>query len=402
MIALACNEIVMQPGSKLGDCAPIAIGAGGELATLGAAERAKMESPILQDFAESAHRNGYDPLLVQSMVSVGRVVRWMENADGERRFVDQAASEKLAQDGWHPVAGVSDPIDSADQLFTTGADLAVKLGLASGVAPSAPALASSRGLSVLATFQPAAGEALIGFLGSSLVRGLLTTIFLFTLYIAFSHPGHGMAEVGAVISLGVLVGVPLLTGYAQWWEILAILIGLFLIALEIFVIPGFGVTGITGIVMLLFGLVMTWVGSEPSAIPGILPQLPATQQALKRGVEIVVTGMVCSLLLWFWLQRYLPKLPYFNKLILATPSGNVDVAPSNIDGAVQAVTWPAVGSQGRAMTDLKPGGTAAFFDAALNDSRVTDVVSDSGYVPAQTAVVVREVQGNRVVVRAMA
>jgi membrane-bound serine protease (ClpP class) len=181
-----------------------------------------------------------------------------------------------------------------------------------------------------------------------------------------------------------------------------ILLGVFLIALEIFVIPGFGLTGISGILLLLCGLVMTWVGNEPAGLPGILPKLPATQQALKGGIQIVVTGMVCSLLLWAWLQRYLPRLPYFNKLILTTPSGNIDVAPSSISGAVEAITWPAVGSQGRAMTDLKPGGTAAFFDPATNDSRVTDVVSDAGYVPAKSAVVVREVHGNRIVVRAMA
>ena len=77
-----------------------------------------------------------------------------------------------------------------------------------------------------------------------------------------------MAETLAVISLAILVGVPLLTGYAQWWEIVVILVGMALLALEIFVIPGFGVTGILGILMVLFGLVMTFVGKEPG--PGIL------------------------------------------------------------------------------------------------------------------------------------
>src|SRR5450432_1031779 len=62
MIALACDEIVMQPGALLGDCAPITISESG-LQTMGAAERAKMESPILEDFSDSAARNGYDPLL---------------------------------------------------------------------------------------------------------------------------------------------------------------------------------------------------------------------------------------------------------------------------------------------------------------------------------------------------
>ncbi|HMB96589.1 MAG TPA: ATP-dependent Clp protease proteolytic subunit [Tepidisphaeraceae bacterium] len=65
MISLACDEIVMRQGAVLGDCAPISVSSSGELQTMGTAERAKMESPILQDFSASAERNGYDTLLVQ-------------------------------------------------------------------------------------------------------------------------------------------------------------------------------------------------------------------------------------------------------------------------------------------------------------------------------------------------
>ena len=66
-----------------------------------------------------------------------------------------------------------------------------------------------------------------------------------------------------------------------------------------------------------------------------------------------------------------------------------------------ATDWPAVGAMGRAVTDLRPGGAAAFTDDVINDTRVTDVVSDSGFVRANSPVVVREVHGNRVVVRAV-
>src|SRR4051794_9049912 len=260
------------------------------------------------------------------------------------------------------------------------------------------ALADARHLQVLAEFAPSSGEAIIAFLGSAVVRGLLTTIFLFTLYTSFSHPGHGMAEVVAVMSLGLLVGVPLLTGYAQWGEILAILIGILLLALEIFVIPGFGAAGISGILLVLFGLVMTWVGREP--LPGFLPKLQGTQDALKHGVTIVVGGMFCSLLLWFWLQRYLPKLPYFNRLILTTPDGGVASIDTTIPGSVQVIAWPALGSRGRAMTDLRPGGSAAFHDDTIGDAPITDVTSASGFVAAGAEVVVRAVEGKRVVVRA--
>jgi membrane-bound serine protease (ClpP class) len=398
MIALACDEIVMQPGSMLGDCAPISLSPTGTgMETMGAAERAKAESPILADFDDSARRNGYDPLLVQSMVSVGRIVHWIQNDAGERRFVDQATYDKLIHEGWKAVPDVADPVDGPETLLTVSADTALKLGLAKAIEASPESLAASRGLTILDTFTSSAGEAIISLLSSAAVRGILTTIFLFTLYTSFSHPGHGMPEVICVTTLGLLVGVPLLTGYAQWWEILAIIIGVFLIALEIFVVPGLGFVGISGMMLLLLGLTMTWVGKEPW--PGIMPHLQGTWSALRQAIVIVVAGMFCSMLLWFWLQRYLPKLPYFNRLILTTISGSIAGMQSATDST--KTVWPPPGSRGRAITDLRPGGSAAFHDSAINNTRIIDVISDSGFVAAGADVAVREVRGNHVVVRAL-
>jgi membrane-bound serine protease (ClpP class) len=404
MIALACNEIVMEPVAKLGDCAPIMMSSSGSgLETMGAAERAKMESPILEDFYDSAVRNGYDPLLVQSMVSVGRVVHWVQGPGGERRFVDEPTYQSLTKEGWKPVAGEPDPIDSGDTLLTVNSDRAVRLGLAKAIEHSPQSLAASRGFSIQATLAPSSGEAIIGFLSSAAVRGILTTVFLLSLYLCFSHPGHGMAEVVAVVSLGVLIGVPLLTGYAQWWEILAILIGLVLISLEIFVIPGFGVAGIAGIVLLLAGLTMTFVGDEPIGIPGVLPKLQGTWDNLLHALYIVVGGMACSLLLWFWIQRYLPKLPYLNRLILATSTNaHQPVTSEAIQDVVQTAVWPPLGSKGKAVTDLRPGGSAAFFDDAIADARIIDVISDIGFIREGTEVIVREAGRARIVVRAAA
>jgi membrane-bound serine protease (ClpP class) len=393
MISLAADEIVMAPSAMIGDSAPISIGAGGGMQPMGDAERAKAESPILEDFYESAVKNGYDPQLTQAMVQVGRTVHWVENpADGQRKFVDENQYKTLTGDGWLAVEGVRDPIDSANTLLTVTTDLAMKLGLARGVASSPEALASERGLTIAATLVPSSGERAISWLDSGVVRFILLLVFLQSLYIALHAPGHGFPEVIAVSSLGVLIGVPMLTGYAQWWEVLAILVGLVLVALEIFVIPGFGMAGVTGIILCLFGLVMTFVGSEPGNLPGIIPSMPATRDALKQGLFVVTGGMACSLLLWFWLNRYLPKMPYFNKLILTNTSGGgtTTVARSDNDDALASV-----GDAALAVTDLRPGGSARL----ESSGNVTAVVSDSGFVKAGERLIVREVAGNRIVVR---
>jgi len=395
LISLACDAIYMQPGSFLGDSAPIVPGG-----SLEGAERAKAESPLLAEFRDSAMRNGYDPLLAESMVQYGIVVHYVENEAGERRFVNATEYERLIKEGWKPVEGVRNPVDGPNELLTVNADEAQKLGLSKGQFPTAEALAEALGLKVLATLQPSGGEQIIAFLSNTAVRGILGVVFMLALLTAFRTPGMGYPEAIAVGALAIMVGVPMMTGYAQWYEILMIVLGVLLLAVELFVLPGFGVAGITGLCLLLGGLIMTFVPAEPK-MPGILPALPGTMAALKRGVAIVVGGLACSLFLWVWLQRYLPKLPYFSRLILTTPTGNVPVAESQVPGAVQAVVWPAIGTRGRAATDLRPGGSAAFPDESINDMRVTDVVSDSGFVRAGTEVVVRQIEGNRIVVRAV-
>jgi membrane-bound serine protease (ClpP class) len=390
MIALACDEIVMAPSATLGDSAPIALSSGGGLNPLPPTERAKIQSPILADFDDSAARHGYDPALVEAMVVVDHIVYWVQDAGGNRRFVAPAERTELLAKGWSDVPGVAQPIDSAERLLTVHTRQAIQFGLASGQSASAQALAAERHLQIVGTFAPSAGDAVVNALGSHMGRFALFTVFLLSLYIALHAPGHGLAEAVALTSLGALLGVPLLTGYAQWWEIIVMLVGLGLLALELFVIPGFGVAGISGIVLFLGGLILTFVGREPSGLPGIFPHLPATWSSLQSGMIVVIGGLVCSALLSQLLRSYLPKLPYFNRLILTTAGGGeLPVAEQD--------HWPFTGTLGQAVTDLRPGGSAEFPYA--DATRIAAVVSDSGFVAKGTNVVVRETGGNRVLVR---
>jgi len=403
MIALACNEIVMVPSAVLGDCAPIVFKSDGKLDSLPPAERAKQESPILKDFEASAARNGYDPLLATSMVATGKVVYYVEDAEGHRKFVDEPTYQKLVKDGdWKAVAGLSNPVDGPDTLLTVTTDEALKLGLAKAQVHSVAELASQRGYAMVADFSPTAGDRIVEVLGTWWVRAILLIIFLNTLLISVKLPGHGAPEAVCLLSLGVLLGVPLLTGYASWWEILIILGGLALVAFEIFVFPGHMVSLLVGSVMVLGGLLLTFVG-DTITMPGGL-QMPSTWASLEHGLYVIVGGLVCSLLLSAWLRRYLPKLPYFNRLILTTNSGGERIgtsaaAASDDDTATDA--WPFIGTIGVAVSELKPGGRAEF--PYGDDRRVTGVVCESGcFVPAGTRLAVREVRGSRVVVRPLA
>lgn len=403
LIALACNEIVMAPSAQLGDCAPIALRSDGGMETLGEAERAKSESPIISEFRDSAFRHGYDPLLAEAMVSTKTVVRWVQGPAGERRFVGQRTFEELTKDGWTEVheSDVPTPVDSESTLLTVSGAAAAKLGLAKGLAVNLAELTRQRNYNVISTYAPGGGDKLVEWLNNPFVRMILMILFAQALYASLHAPGHGFAETLAVLSLAVLVGVPLLTGYAQWWEIVVILVGVALLALELFVIPGFGVAGILGILMMVGGLVLTFVGREPAG-PGFWPELAGTWVNIRNGIAMVVTALLCSMVLSAWLRRYLPSMPYFNRLILTATTGNIDDAGGAATArALEAVAddRPIVGAIGEAMSELKPGGSAVFIDPNTGARRIYSVLSDVGYIPRGTRLAVRTTGDNRIVVR---
>ncbi|MDB5289701.1 MAG: hypothetical protein JWL69_942 [Phycisphaerales bacterium] len=396
MIAMACDEIVMAPGSWLGDSAPIMRDQAGNLMGLPLAERAKLQSPVLRDFEASAKRNGYSLVVAEAMVRVETSVYLIRNDQGVEKAVDQAEYQRLTAGGeWQPATGVNNPVDGPETLLTVGPDLAGRLGLSKGVANSPQDLAAERGYTIVADLTPSFGDHIVEALNSSMARFVLLVVFMLSLYIALHAPGHGAAEAVAIVSLGLLTAVPLLTGYAQWWEIGLILAGLVLCAFEIFVFPGHGVSLILGFLMVLFGLVMTFAGKEPG--PSWLPSMASTWHHLERGLFVVVAAMAASLVGGAYIRRFLPKLPLFRRLILTQVSGGTVPSPAGPAMKAGDDVWPFLGTIGITASDLKPGGVVRFPYGA--DTRTAPVVSAAGFVPAGTRVVVQEARGNRIVVR---
>ena len=138
-MSAACQQIVMSPRGSIGDCAPIAVASGG-IVTLGAAEREKAESPIVQEFNDSAQVNGLNPIILRAMV-VGPVeVHELHNTrTNETVFVDTPGKSKLlAEELDVPGGGKEHPwqfvrtVDDDKSLLTVGATdaLAMKLSKA--------------------------------------------------------------------------------------------------------------------------------------------------------------------------------------------------------------------------------------------------------------------------------
>ncbi|MBM4075828.1 MAG: hypothetical protein FJ267_09315 [Planctomycetes bacterium] len=175
-------------------------------------------------------------------------------------------------------------------------------------------------------------------------------------------------------------------------EVVLFLLGLCCLGLEMFVIPGFGVFGVSGILLVIAALVMagnTWTFDTP---PNIQQLTRSTGQVLLSLATVIVMGIFAL--------RYLPRIPMFDSMILGPPGSEDDPAEPKL--RVETVSTEnesvntqgvKIGQHGETLTMLRPSGKAR-----LND-RVVDVVSEGPFINPNIAVEVVSITGNKITVK---
>ena len=161
-----------------------------------------------------------------------------------------------------------------------------------------PSLLKKAGIKnyTITEFRPTSIDRIIGFLLSPIIRGLLIMLIIGGIYFELQTPGIGFPLATAVVA-ALLYFAPLyLEGLAQNWEVLAFIIGLVLLALEIFVIPGFGIAGVSGIILIILGLTMAMVDNIAFKFEG-LQALDKVLQAFLIVVFSIGTAFFLSVII---------------------------------------------------------------------------------------------------------
>lgn len=232
---------------------------------------------------------------------------------------------------------------------------------------------------------PLWSEGLVQVMTSMWVRGVLIVILLIAVFLEMVSPS-GLAGAVAALALALLLIPPYLMGLANWWEIVAIFAGLGLVLLEIFVLPGFGVAGISGMVLLFGGLLGTFIGGDQ-----LFPTDAKGQSDMLYGLTTIILALGTASVGWWLIVRHFGSIPLLNKLVMKE-------GEDAHEGLLEAMAAPApvapvrAGDVGRVVTPLRPGGRAEFA------GRVIDVVADSGYIDAGQLVRVEEASAFRILV----
>jgi membrane-bound serine protease (ClpP class) len=222
------------------------------------------------------------------------------------------------------------------------------------------------------------------------VRGVLIVIFLLSMFLELSMPGIGVAGGVALLALAGLIVPPMLLGAATWWALAAILLGIGLILLEVFVVPGFGVPGILGLMSLLAGLVGTFAGAGQ-----LFPGSGGGGSDLAWAVSTVLLAVFAAVVGMFFVTKYTRSIPIANRLVMGEAQrawAPEEQRASTLEAMAAATTDGPVrpGDIGTSVTPLRPSGTADF------EGTLVDVVAEYGFVDAGAQVRVVNVNGNRV------
>lgn len=229
-------------------------------------------------------------------------------------------------------------------------------------------------------------EGLVSILTWFPVRGLLVVIFLIALFIEITHPGLIAPGGVAAAALVALIAPPLLINMANWWEIAAILSGIVLLALEVFVLPGFGVAGVLGLLLLFGGLVGTFVPQGT-----FFPDSARGRSDLLYGLATMIMAFATSGVGMYFLAKNFKSLPLFSKLVLKDP-GTIEDGPQDMLAAMSTTTGPVKkGALGVAMTPLRPAGRVE-----LPGGRIIDAVADMGFIAAGAKVRITSVSDFRI------
>lgn len=338
LITLSCEKIVMVPGASMG--------ASTVVDQTGQKQSEKYQSYMRSEMRATAEKNGRRTDIAQGMVDETIII--------------------------------PDLKDDSTKLVTLTSEEALKYQMADTVLASIEQVKEFFNLQSadIVTLDSNWAEDFIRFINNPIISSLLIMIGLIGLYTEIKTPGWGLAGSLGIASLAIFFGAGYMLELVSIIEILIFIIGVILVIIEIFLIPGFGIFGILGIIFMVGGLFLGLISDFHLIDWNII-----SFAIIQLGLTFLLTFIVILILI-----KFLPKTEIWNKLIL-----NAQVASKSGYGA-KAAFEHLVGIQGIAFTDLRPSGTAL-----INGNRV-DVVTEGDFIKNGTEIIVKSVEGSKVVV----
>ncbi len=324
LIAIACDSIYMSPVASMG-AATVVDQSGQPVPD-------KYQSYMRSWMRATAEANGRDPDIAQAMVD--------------------------------PDIYIAGIVDTGKVLTLTTSE-AIRFGFCEGSVENIIELVEDAGIRKyeIIEHKQTGTDKIIGWLINPVVSGILIMIIIGGIYFELQSPGVGFPLVASVIA-ALLYFAPLyIQGLADHWEIVIFMVGVILILVEIFAIPGFGVAGISGIILVVAGLMLSLIGNVGLNFSGV------GLEAIAEAFFIVIIAIFLALLGSFWISKKLFTTKIFGHLALDTEQHREEgYTVSNVKYAGM------IGKEGIAHSVLRPAGKV------MVEGDIYDATALTGYI----------------------
>jgi len=346
LISIACDSIYMAPGASIG-AATVVVGTSGQAAP------DKYQSYMRSIMRSTAEANGRNPKIAEAMV------------DEEIEI---------------------DSISEAGKVLTFSTSEAIKNGFCEAQVNSIEEILERNGVEKyqLIEFELGLTERIIKFFLNPIISGILILVIIGGIYFELQTPGVGFPILAAVTA-ALLYFVPYyLNGLAANWEIIVFLVGIVLLLLEIFVIPGFGVAGISGIVLIVGSLILVMLNND------VFDFTFVDGGQIVAAVASTLTGLIAAILMMFFGGVRLAQSKVFERISLPDTQKRSEGYTSNFNQrsylGMKGVTYTVLRPSGKILIDdeLKDAFTRGEF---IDKDKKVEVVDESG-----TSLRVREIK----------
>lgn len=343
LISIACDSIYMAPGASIG-AATVVSGVDG------AAAMDKYQSYMRSMMRSTAEANGRDPRIAEGMVD-----------------------EKIEIEG----------ITKAGSVITFSVSEAIKHGFCEGEYKSIDEILKAQNLDTaeIIAYEEDIIDKIISFFLNPAISGVLILIIIGGIYFELQTPGVGFPILAAVVA-ALLYFIPYyLNGLADNWEILVFILGIILLAVELFVIPGFGIFGILGIVSILGGLVLGMLPNQDFNFDFV----PASQ--LFGALLTVILAALASVGLVFWLTPKINDWGAFSTITLSSTQESSEGYTSSF------YSNSLLGKEGIVHSRLRPSGRVEI------DGEIYDATSRGDFIDQGEKIVVISTEGTSLKVK---
>lgn len=336
LISIACDSIYMAPGASIG-AATVVDGEGQKAPD-------KYQSYMRSIMRATAEENRRDPRIAEGMVD-----------------------EEIEIKG----------IKEKGQIITFSTSEALQHGFCEARVKSIDEILERNGVAnfTIEKFELGLTEKIISIVLNPFISSILILIIIAGIYFEMQTPGLGFAGLAALVALIFYLVPYYLNGLAANWEIIAFFVGLALIAVEIFVLPGFGVAGVSGIVLTVGSLFLIMINNDAfdfEFVPmnDLLYALAAALGGTLGGMVLLLVG-----------GSKLPDTRFFKHVALTDTQ-------NRSEGYVSFVMSESLlGRKGTAETVLRPSGKVMIdgkmYDAYtrgdyIQKGQIVEVISEEG------------------------